>query len=320
MITFLGDVALISDDLQSEYKPAHPYVFNLEYVIKADDANLLPTRGKINLASQSCAFESIFDSLPIATNVVNNHIYDFGEDGFQSTLSKTEELGIVNIKDEPVFLTERICVFSYMLLDDNGVFRFDYERAKVCIEKAKDINPDARIVVQMHWGIENSPTENEEQKSVGRWLIDNGADLVIGHHPHCIQPVEEYKGKMIFYSLGNTLFGNISVASHYDENYTSQRVYRFKWQRWNRKSVAVNYDEETNAVTSIDYLYQKKNMLMCKKRNISPDRFIKETHRLGKFVGLRFKLRKYYLFFVSNVFVDGKLFDMSAIKHELRGK
>lgn len=320
MITFLGDVALVSDNLESEYKPTNPYIFNLEYVIKDDIQSLVPTLDKINLSSNNYEFENVFGTLPIAVNVVNNHIFDFGEDGFKTTVSKVNDLGIIDITDEPVFISDTICLFSYILLDKNKAFQFDYEKAKNAILKAKNEKANARIVVQMHWGIENCSTATEEQQKVGHWLIDNGVDLVIGHHPHCVQPAEEYKGKMIFYSLGNSLFGNINTPSHYNEKLIPQRVYRFKWQRWNRKTLAVNYDEDTNTVLSVDYLYQKRNRLICQKRGVLIKDFMKKRNTPNKPNNLQYTFRKYFLFLISNSFVDGKVFDMSALKHELREK
>lgn len=315
MITFLGDVALINDNLQSEYKPVNPYVFNLEYVVKEQKTKLLPTLGKINLSSENCTFENVFGKFPIAVDVVNNHIYDYGEIGFNKTLEKMTELGISVITDEPIYINESVCLFAFMLFEGNTLFQFEYKKAKDNIQKAKSRNSNVRIVVQMHWGLENNPKETEEQRNVAHWLIDNGVDLVIGHHPHCLQTAEQYNGKMIFYSLGNTLFGNINVPSHYNQNYIPKRTYRFRWQSWNRKSIAVNYDEENNIVASVDYLYQRKNKLLLKRTNVALRDILKSKNSK-----IRFTLRKYFLFFISNVFVDGKLFDLSALKHELRGK
>lgn len=317
MITFLGDVALIDDNLKSVYKPANPYVFNLEYVAKNEKDNLLPTLGKINLSSENKAFASIFGKLPLAVCVSNNHIFDYGERGYRTTIENMSKLGVATISNKPVIISENLCFISFMYFKGNELFQFKYEEAKENIQNVRKDNPDMRIVVQMHWGIENSPIETREQKEVAHWLIDNGVDLVIGHHPHCLQSVEKYKEKIIFYSLGNALFGNICVQSHYDHNYIPQRIYRFKWQSWNRKTIAVNYDEKNNAVESVDCLYQRKNNLICKKENVSLDKIIKKKIRFSK---IKFYLRKYFLFFASNIFVDGKLFDLSAIKHELRRK
>ena len=62
------------------------------------------------------------------------------------------------------------------------------------------------VVVHIHWGNEYEPNYSNSQQTVGHTLIDKGVDLIIGHHPHVIQPVEIYKNKLIFYSLGNFIF------------------------------------------------------------------------------------------------------------------
>jgi poly-gamma-glutamate capsule biosynthesis protein CapA/YwtB (metallophosphatase superfamily) len=67
------------------------------------------------------------------------------------------------------------------------------------------------VLVHFHWGEEGSYIPNKIQKSLGHFAIDSGADLVVGHHPHVIQGIEEYKGKFIVYSLGNFMFGGIEL-------------------------------------------------------------------------------------------------------------
>ena len=69
-------------------------------------------------------------------------------------------------------------------------------------------NKGADLVIACpHWGIERENYPNNYQKNLGHALIDAGADLVIGNHPHTLQSAEEYKGKIIMYSLGNFSFG-----------------------------------------------------------------------------------------------------------------
>jgi poly-gamma-glutamate synthesis protein (capsule biosynthesis protein) len=62
------------------------------------------------------------------------------------------------------------------------------------------------VVVSLHWGIEYEQHSTTSQQLFARALIDAGADLVVGHHPHVVQEVEEYKGRYIAYSLGNFVF------------------------------------------------------------------------------------------------------------------
>jgi poly-gamma-glutamate capsule biosynthesis protein CapA/YwtB (metallophosphatase superfamily) len=70
------------------------------------------------------------------------------------------------------------------------------------------------VVCLVHWGIENSENITDEQRELARWLIDRGVDLVVGSHPHCVQPLDFYHGCPIAYSLGNLVFdGAPTVAS-----------------------------------------------------------------------------------------------------------
>lgn len=63
------------------------------------------------------------------------------------------------------------------------------------------------VIINFHWGIEGNYTPNEVQTHIAHYAIDNGADVIIGHHPHVLQSIERYKNKIIFYSLGNFAFG-----------------------------------------------------------------------------------------------------------------
>lgn len=312
MITFLGDIALVSNEMKSEYKPQYPFVFNCEYVIGNRNA-LTPTQNKINLCSTNKNFKEIFGCHPVAVSVINNHIYDYGASGFETTISnlRSEKIGILS--QHPFYLNDNCCLLAYMDLGNGSQFEFDYDAVEKELDSVREKNAFAKILVQMHWGIENHPSASDRQRKLGHWLIDHGVDLIIGHHPHCIQPIEQYKGKYICYSLGNGLFGNINQPSHFDDSGVAKRIYRFKWQNWNRQTIAVNYNEVANTI-SIDELYQKKNVLLCKRRNVSVKKY--KEKKINK--NILYLLRKYGLFFASNSFVDGKIFDIAALKHELR--
>ena len=112
MITFVGDVVLYNKELKSDYIPKNPYIFNLEYVASDNVDDLNPTPNKINLASSNSNFEEIFGSNPVAVNMVNNHIYDYGECGFERTLKKMEQKRIATLTDEPKMVNDNLCVFS----------------------------------------------------------------------------------------------------------------------------------------------------------------------------------------------------------------
>ena len=111
------------------------------------------------------------------------------------------------------------------------------------------------------------------------------------------------------------MFPNFSLDSHYDENGKPKRKYRVRWQRWSRKSLAVCYDEMSGEVF-VDELIQEKNKLILHKKNVSLSKYTKKISKtMGK---IKYVIRKYYLFFIINFCVDGKLFDMQALKFEVR--
>ncbi|MBE6718385.1 MAG: CapA family protein [Ruminococcaceae bacterium] len=315
MIIFLGDVALISKKMSSQYRPKYPYVFNLEYVIGKQE-DYIPKQNKINLYSEESNFDEIFGFNPNAVGIANNHIYDYQDAGFENTISIIEEKQIHIVGTSPCYVSDDLCLMAYMDLGVTCDFSIHRETFIKNIEKLRSQNPNVRIVVQMHWGVEHHPKQSAEQTELAHWLIDNGVDLVIGHHPHCIQPIEQYKGKYIFYSLGNALFGDINQPSHYDENGVSKRKYRVKWQGWSRKSLAVTYDEVTNTVIDVEELYQTKNVLHSTGKKVDMRKITKCY--TGKFSKLRYIFRKYYLFFVSNSFVDQKVFDLNALRSEVK--
>lgn len=81
------------------------------------------------------------------------------------------------------------------------------------------------VICSFHWGIELDTTPNSPEKSMAHCAIDNGADLVLGHHPHILQGIEKYKGKYIVYSLGNFCFGGNSNPRDKDTMIFQQTFY-----------------------------------------------------------------------------------------------
>ena len=160
-------------------------------------------------------------------NLANNHIYDYGTDAFLDTLSILDENGIAHAgagtdaaEAEEPFYTEidgrTVAVVSatraekYILTPEAeeetpGVFRC-YDMTKV-LQKVREAKERADIVIAyIHWGTEYSETLETAQTEGAKALVDAGADVVLGAHPHCLQGMEFYEGKPILYSLGNYWF------------------------------------------------------------------------------------------------------------------
>ncbi|MCK4739871.1 MAG: CapA family protein [Deltaproteobacteria bacterium] len=163
-------------------------------------------------------------SIDIVT-LANNHIMDYGIVGLRDTLKALDSAGIkyagagANISSAREPATQdirgvRVALLSYSKTYPvefyagknragtapgyEGYLKKDVARAKA----TADI-----VIVAFHWGQGKMKTPKHYQVKLAHMAIDSGADLVVGHHPHVPQPVEAYKDGLIFYSLGNFIFG-----------------------------------------------------------------------------------------------------------------
>ncbi len=167
-------------------------------------------------------------------NLANNHVWDFGREGFEDTLAALAERGIPyvgggkDLAEAQKLKIYRFDGFTVGLIGFTstfpkegwaarrkpGVNYSDFDRLSRVVADAKS-RVDV-LVVSFHGGTELAEDENEIQKAFAHVVIDAGADFVIGHHPHVVQAVEVYKGKPVLYSIGNFLF----VSPHEQTRYT----------------------------------------------------------------------------------------------------
>lgn len=142
-----------------------------------------------------------------AVSMANNHRLDFGEDGTKDTLTALKPTGIVYAYDNNVGIYEtRGIRIGFVSVNEIGWGKGIEQQMKDGISKLQESEVDL-ILACCHWGIEREFYPTDFQQEFGRKCIDWGADLVIGHHPHVLQGVEEYQGKYIIYSLANFCFG-----------------------------------------------------------------------------------------------------------------
>lgn len=157
-------------------------------------------------------------------NVANNHIYDYGQQGYKDTLSLLDEHGIAYAESKNHTLFEvadglKIGVYSVAgAYNTNGLA----ENIKALKKAGADI-----IIASMHWGQEYYYVPNQDQIIIARAAIDAGADIVYGHHPHVLQKIEEYKDGIIFYSLGNFSFGGNNSPADKDTAILQQEFIRY---------------------------------------------------------------------------------------------
>lgn len=152
-------------------------------------------------------------------STANNHTFDAGEDGVSSTLEALRKAGIAGIGTdrgsggwpvwEKTFGSTRTAWLAASVYGSwqEGRTRMRNAAGSGLTDQVRSLSKMGTVVfVSLHWGNEYSRVPTEGQKQLAHDLIDAGAAAVVGHHPHVIQPVEVYRGKPIFYSLGNFVF------------------------------------------------------------------------------------------------------------------
>lgn len=151
-----------------------------------------------------------------AVNTANNHSHDYGEQSFDDTLAALDDAGIVHFGyDETAVMDVKGIKVGLV-----GIYElYDHlEREQQLKDNIAKVKADGAqlIVAIFHWGNETETVPDSNQTTLGRIAIDEGADLVCGHHPHVLQGIETYKGRNIVYSLGNFCFGGNSSPSDMD--------------------------------------------------------------------------------------------------------
>lgn len=154
-------------------------------------------------------------------SVANNHIMEHGDRAFLSTVSSLKEynitpVGVANKTEILVIDGFKIGILAYSFIEDfidNPKYNKINSEKKIR-EDVENIRDSVDLVIlSLHWGYEYVPFPSPEQVEIGRKLIDSGADIIIGGHPHVIQSYEIYKGKPMVYSLGNFIFDHTYIKS-----------------------------------------------------------------------------------------------------------
>jgi poly-gamma-glutamate synthesis protein (capsule biosynthesis protein) len=156
-------------------------------------------------------------------DVANNHTCDQGAIGFAETMEciKSEGIGPIGAtcagKDQVLLASgsDTCALFASNLVrpepgeivpDSVAPCRMGADDLSLIVRQYHSTHPKHFIIVLLHWGREHSESVNPEQRNVAHLLVDAGADIIVGHHPHVLQPIEIYNRKPIIYSLGNFVF------------------------------------------------------------------------------------------------------------------
>ena len=221
-LLFAGDVMLDrgieslmeKNSIYYPFEKIHQFLRGIDLVIGNLEGPIVKNPPDFDKTSLKFAFSpevtkvlsfSNFNLLSLA----NNHTFDMGEVGFKET-KKFLKQSHINFVGHPIkcdkdflFKKENIIILAF-----NKTFPFNCSDEKVAkmVKKIKKSNPKKFLIVIFHWGEEYQPKSSSFQQKLAHQVIEVGADLVIGSHPHVVQEIEEYQGKLIFYSLGNFVF------------------------------------------------------------------------------------------------------------------
>ena len=235
-VSVVGDCTLGTDEnfdydtsLNAYYENygADYFFSNVKSIFSADDLTIANFEGTLtdseDREDKEYAFKAPAEYAGILTsgsveavNTANNHSHDYGNQGYEDTISALDSAGILNFGYDKTLVTEvkgiKVGLVGIYELKDHLERK---EQLKQNIAKVKAEGAQITIVI-FHWGNEKEEVPDSNQTTLAHLAIDEGADLVCGHHPHVLQGIEEYKGKNIVYSLGNFCFGGNSAPSDMD--------------------------------------------------------------------------------------------------------
>jgi poly-gamma-glutamate synthesis protein (capsule biosynthesis protein) len=199
------------EDLMPLFKSADIVVGNLEGAVGHANQAVCPAVNAPVFPVDSCDISLLHEAGFRHVTIENNHILDLGKEGKNNTISTLLNNGIepVSFENSPYFIRTKNIVVSIVAV--NTVMNRDSTKQAIpSIELKQKLRLAGKlsnlVVVSIHWGSEFLEWTNEEQREAAKWLIAHGADIIIGSHPHVVQPPELIDGKPVFFSLGNHLF------------------------------------------------------------------------------------------------------------------
>lgn len=217
VLAAVGDVGLnreINWQIQDKKDPTFPFQKIAENLSKADltignlEGPLIKDCPIARKGTKFCGNPENAEGLSFAgfdlLNLANNHAKDYGQDGFSQTIEILKSQQIDYFGFEKMARQEINGIKLVFLGFDDVTSSIEKERLIQEVGAAK--TGTDFVIINFHWGTEYQKNPNKRQKELAHLAIDNGADLIIGHHPHVLQPAEYYQEKLILYSLGNFVF------------------------------------------------------------------------------------------------------------------
>lgn len=214
----------VLDGVSNIWKDSDYVSGNLECALLDNPSEFEKNEKEIHINAETKSVNVLKDNGFTLINLANNHLADFCADGVISTVNTLKKAGLKYV-GAGQNITE---ASKYDIQEVNGVkiatvsvsdivpknFSATDSKAGILSTKTSAYYNAVReasqtadlVVVNIHWGVEYALNQSERQEELARNLINFGADIVIGSHPHVLQPVEKYKDGIIFYSMGNFVF------------------------------------------------------------------------------------------------------------------
>ena len=241
-----------------------------------------PVDNKILVYSKKESF-AVLEKLNInVVNLANNHILDYGLEAAYETMEELDKLGIAysgvgrNIAEasKPALLEKDNGLIAFLCFswtdewlekvtgateDAIGVNPFEINHVLNSIKKTNELYNPKLLVVSLHWGEGKSHYVRPDSVLQARQMVNAGADLIVGHHTHCLQGYEIYKGKPIFYNLGNFLCSTYRKLPNKRLTYGGNGKLRTRNLRERKTVIAnVNYCDESQATIKIIPILQNR--------------------------------------------------------------
>lgn len=303
-ISATGDVTLSSDIKQpkevnffSVYDKVkdNAYFFkNVKSIFEKDDMTIVNFEGTLSNRGSRVDKQWAFRGKPSYIDILkegsveavafaNNHVKDYGEVSYTDTIETFKKADITYSSYSTVGVYEVKGIKIGMIsIQECGVAKKTYEDTlRKAIKAVKKKKPDL-LIVSFHWGIEYTFKPNKAQIDLSRIAIDEGgADLVLGHHPHVLQPIEKYKDAYIVYSLGNFCFGGNTNPRDKD-TMIYQQTFTF------RNDKLVPDDNIRIIPCSVSSVTSKNNYQPTPSKGSEKERIIKRMNDYCKPYGISF--------------------------------